>query len=290
MSGRTISSLLGVAAAMGLGWCLARRRCVGLALAQVILVAIAADAESANLLRPIYALTFPWALMERLAPTHYWITLPLAAIGLDAAWQAGKGILRSRGLARALLIATPIVVLGLLLPLDVAGRHSLAYSQARQIMAPADVGTLVWLAHHTPADAVIANDGDTSHPELFDTPIDAGRWMPLLSGRTPLFGPGGAGPGTLQDRLYLVQHIADDPLPARAMRFIKRYRVLYVFYGAVVPPLATRHLGLVKLFRDPHLRLVYASAPPQCRGDSAHQPLACPAAASYVFAIDSSVT
>ncbi len=285
--GRNISYLLGVAAAVGLVWCLARRRFLGLALAQVILVAIAADTESANLLHPLYALTFPWALMERLAPTHYWITLPLAAIGLDAALRACKGLLRSRGLAHALLLATPVVALGLLLPLDVAGRHALAYSQARQIMAPADLGALAWLAHHAPADVVIANDGDTSHPELFDTPIDAGRWMPLLSGRTPLFGPGGDGPGTLEDRLYLVQHIADTPLPARAGRFIERYRVLYVFYGAAVPPRATRHLSLSALLRDPRMRLVYASAP-RCHGHGARQSPACPAAASYVFAIYSS--
>jgi hypothetical protein len=144
---------------------------------------------------------------------------------------------------------------------------------------------MAWLARHATRTSVVVDDEDRAHPELFDVAIDAGRWLPLLGGGSPLFGQGGNGPGPLPERLYLLQHIADVPLPTRAARFIARYHVEYVFYGAGVPPRATRHLNLKLLLADPHLRLVYASAPP-CRPDGRHGTAACSAAGSYIFAVD----
>ncbi len=289
--GRNVSYLLCALALAGLVWCLIRRRQRGLVVAQLALVAVFLDASSLNLLRPLYVLSFPWALGERLAPTHYWVTLPLTGLGLDAAlrllqrrprrqqrpWRQKRALLT--------LLAAPCALLGVLLPLDVAARHSIAYETARVVMAPADLGALAWLRRHAVAGSVVINDADPSRPAIFDVPIDAGRWMSVLGAGTPLFAQGGAGPGPLEERLYLTRHIADTPVPPRAARYVARYQINahYVFYGAAVPPGATRQLNLVRLLADPRLRLVYTSAP-MCRVAGAHGRTACPVGSSYVFA------
>jgi hypothetical protein len=108
--------------------------------------------------------------------------------------------------------------------------------------------------------------------------------MPALGGPQPLFWRLGAGPGSLDDRLYLVRHIADVPLPPRAAQFIRRYQVRYVFYGAQVRPGATRHLNLARLLADARLHLVYTSAA-ACRQGARAGMEDCPSTGSYVFAI-----
>src|SRR5581483_6752959 len=93
-----------------------------------------------------------------------------------------------------------------------------------------------------------------------DVPSDAGLWIPIAGGPQPLFWSSARGPGDLQDRLYVLRHIADDPLPWRAVRFVDRYDVRYVFYGSGLRSNATRHLNLAKLLADPRLHLLYSSA------------------------------
>jgi hypothetical protein len=122
------------------------------------------------------------------------------------------------------------------------------------------------------------------HKDVFDAPIDAGTWMPVLGGPQPLIWRGGGGPGPIDDRLYLLNHIADGSLTLRATRFVARYDVRYVFYGAGARPGAQRHLDLARLLDDPHLRLVYTSAP-ACDGGRAATHTGCLPTASYVFAI-----
>jgi len=285
--GRNLSYPLCALALAGIVWLLVRRRHPGLVAVQLALVAVFLDASSLNLLRPLYVLSFPWALGERLAPTHYWVTPVLAALGLDAALRALRHRRWSRDRALVALLAAPCAILGLLLPLDVAARHSIAYNTARTVVAPADLGTLAWLRRHGSPDALVVDDADPTRPAIFDVPIDAGRWMPALGAGSPLFAQGGAGPGPLDERLYLARHIADRPLPPRAARDIARYRVRYVFYGAAVPPGATRLLSLARLLADPRLSLAYTSAP-TCRTASATRGvrrMACPRGQSYLFAL-----
>jgi len=270
LGGRNVSYALLIAALVGVAWCLAQRRHRALALTYLVLLAIVADVLGPNLLRPFYALSFPWALPERLAPTHYWVLLPLAAIGIDA---LGRAVRRQRWSHDRVLLAltlTPCIVLGLLLPLDVAVRHTMAYSAARRVVAPADLGALTWLQRHAGMGTVVVDDEDATRPDIFDAPIDAGRWMAAFAAGVPTFGQGGAGPGSWDDRVYLLRHIADAELPTRAARFIAAHHVAYVFYGAATPPGATRHLDLARLLKDPHLRLVYSNVS---------------TGASYVFAI-----
>jgi len=284
--GRNVSYLLCALALAGLVWCLIQRRQRGLVVAQLALVAVFLDASSLNLLRPLYVLSFPWALGERLAPTHYWVTLPLAGLGLDAALRLRQR--RPWGQNRALLtlLAAPCALLGMLLPLDVAARHSIAYETARVVMAPTDLGALAWLRRHAVAGSVVINDADPSRPAIFDVPIDAGRWMSALGTGIPLFAQGGAGPGPLEERLYLARHIADTPLPPRAARYVAHYHIhaRYVFFGAAVPPGATRQLQLTRLLADPRLRLVYTSAP-ACRVAGPRDRTDCSHGVSYVFAM-----
>jgi hypothetical protein len=109
--------------------------------------------------------------------------------------------------------------------------------------------------------------------------------MPAMGGPQPLLWAGETGPGTLAERNYVVEHIADSPPPARAARFISRYHVRYVFYGARIRVTATRHLNLSRLLADPYLHLVYSSAS-TCQDDNSRGPMACPASASYVFALN----
>ena len=281
--GLNVSYALLAAVAVGALCCLVRRRLLGLVAAQAILFAVFVDANSYNVLRRFYALAYPWPLWERLIATHYWFALPLAAVGIDTTMRFAAQFLRTKQAAFSAIIAAPFVVIGLLVPLDVAGAHTAAYADARRVVAPADLGTLTWLARHARASSVVLNDEDASSA-FFDAPIDAGLWMPALGGPQPLFWRGGTGPGSLDDRLYVLQHITDVPMPPRAARFIRRYPVRYIFYGAGVRPGATRHLNLARLLADARLRLVYTSAA-TCRGDRGHGPMACPATASYIFAL-----
>jgi hypothetical protein len=130
---------------------------------------------------------------------------------------------------------------------------------------------------------VAVNDGSLPSWVIFDMPIDAGLWMPALDGPQPLIWRQGNGPGPLQDRFYLLRHIADNPFPIRVARFIRQYHVRYVFYGAQVRPGATRHLNLARLLADAGLRLVYSSVA-ACRQDD-RAGTRCPSTGSYVFAI-----
>jgi hypothetical protein len=108
--------------------------------------------------------------------------------------------------------------------------------------------------------------------------------MPVLGGPQPLFWRMGAGPGLLDDRFYLLQHVGNTPLPPRAAQLIGEYHVRYVFYGGRVLPSIRRHLSLARLLANPHLRLVYTGAA-TCRVDGMHTLLQCPSSGPYVFAI-----
>lgn len=281
--GRNLSYLLLVAAIIGAAWCVAKRRFLGLVLAQAILSALFLDSVSYNILRPFYVISFPWALWERLSPTHYLFLLPLAAIGIDATRPAVERLLRAKHPAFGALVLSPLVLLGLLAPFGVSTGIAASYAAARAVVAPADFGAVTWLARHAPPGTVVANDFDTPPPNTFDGPLDAGLWLSVLGGPEPLSGPFGA-LGTIDDRFYLLGHIADDPLPARAARFIDGYHVRYVFYGAKARPGAKRQLHLPLLLAAPRLRLVYTSAP-SCHAADGRQWGSCPAGQSYLFAL-----
>jgi hypothetical protein len=94
----------------------------------------------------------------------------------------------------------------------------------------------------------------------------------------------GAGPGPLDDRFYLLQHVGDMPLPPRAAQLIAEDHVRYVFYGAHVLPSVKRHLSLARLLANPRLRLVYSGAT-TCRAGGSRTLLQCPSSRPYVFAI-----
>jgi len=281
--GRNLSYALLIATVLGVAWCVARRRHIGLAVAYAIVFLLFMDVTSYNILRPFYVISFPWAYLERITPTHYWFVLPLAAIGLDAVIRAAGARLRQRDPVFRALVASPLVVLGLALPFGVMSGRIAAYAGARRVAAPSDLGAIAWLARHAPPGAVVLNDGSMAHLDTFDPPIDAGRWMDVLGGPQAVFARGAA-LGAPADRLYLARHIADAPLPPRAAAFVDRYHVRYVFYGAAVRPDATRHLNLPRLLADPRLTLAYAS-PPRCTAAHAHDPAACPTVGSYVFAL-----
>jgi hypothetical protein len=130
----------------------------------------------------------------------------------------------------------------------------------------------------------VANDSNLTPCLIYDAPIDAGMWMPDMVGPQPLFWRYESGPGTLADRNYVLEHIADSPLPARAARFISRHHVRYIFYRAGVRVTAPRHLNLSRLLADLRLHRVYSSAS-TCQHDNPRGPTACPASASSVFAL-----
>lgn len=283
--GRNVSYVLLIAAIMGIVWCLTTRRFLGLVAAQIILAILFVDSTSYNILRPLYVISFPWALWERMSPTHYWFVLPLAAIGVNAVVVGLQRLAQTKSLIFVGLSASPFALLGLLLPFDVTTGIAAVYAHSRDVVAPSDFGALAWLARHTAAGTVVANEGDTSHMNVFDAPSDAGRWMPVLGGPQPLFWRGGAGPGAVADRYYLLEHIADNPLPPRAARFIALYHVRYVFYGAQIRPGTTRRLHLVRLLADPRLRLAYTSTL-ACRTSGTEHTGSCPTGQSYIFALD----
>jgi hypothetical protein len=262
-----------------------RRRWIGLAVIQIIFVVVFIDSNSYDVLQRVYDLSFPWALLERLTATHYWVTLPLAAVGIDALIRCARPLARRLHKPSLALLAAPLVLLGLVLPLDVSAGRAAAYTHARKVVAPADFGALAWLAQHALAGSVVVNDVDVHHMATFDAPIDAGRWMPVLGGPQPLFWRSASGPGSLNDRLYVLNHIEDSPLPPRVARFIRRHDVRYVFYGAGVRPGARRHLSLAHLLGDRKLHLVYSSTP-ACHDSGTRGVASCPATGSYIFAID----
>jgi len=282
--GRNLGYLLLAATVIGIAWCLVRRRYLGLVVVQVIVTFLFLDSSSYNIARPFYVLSFPWALLQRLAPTHYWFVLPLAAIGVDVMLRAVHRLTRTRRAPFVALAASPLVVFGLLFPLGIGAVRTGAYARARRVVDPADLGALAWLTRYAAKDTVIVNEGDVKHTNEFDAPSDAGRWIPVVGGPEPLFWRGGVGPGAIGDRYYLLRHIADTPLPPRAARFVAQYHVRYVFYGAIVRVYTRRTLDLPRLLADPSLRLAYTSAP-ACRSGAAHDPTACPPNGSYVFAL-----
>ena len=283
---RNLSYLLLAAVVVGVAWCLAHGRWRSLILVQAILFAIFLDTNSYNLLHRFYVLSFPWATWERLPVTQYWCVLPLAAIGVDAAVRGARRVLRARAPLYAGLVAAPLVVIGLLMPLDVTAGRIATYTDTRTVITPSDLGAITWLREHAPSGSVVVNDSNVDPRVAFDAPIDAGLWMPVLGGPQPLFWQQETGPGALGDRNYLLLHIADTPLPARARGFIHDHHVRYVFYGSTIRQVsARRHLSLPRLLADPSLRLVYSSA--ACRRGSAGGYMNCPTTGTYVFAIAS---
>ena len=287
--GLNVSYLLLAAALVGVAWCLAKKRLYGLVTAQAILLLVFVDSYTYNILRSFYRLAYPWPLFDRLAATHYWLVLPLAAVGLDAFREFVWRRLKHLDLAFVAIVASPIVLLGIAVPLNTASGRAASYYGARNVVASADFGAIDWLAHHAPSGSTVLNDADLAPPPTFDTPIDAGLWMPALGGPMPLIWRGGSGPGAMADRVYLLQHISDFPLPRRAERLVDMYHVKYVFYGAGIRPGALRHLRLARLLADPDLRLVYAS-PLTCHGVEFVIPGICPSRGSYVFAIEDSTS
>ncbi|HKC76551.1 MAG TPA: hypothetical protein VKF37_20470, partial [Chloroflexota bacterium] len=202
----------------------------------------------------------------------------------EAAARSVRSHVRTPHPAFVAITALPAVLLGLILPLQVTAIHTMAYAAARNLVAPSDLGAVSWLTRHAPSGSVVIDDGDMMRPPPFDVPIDAGLWMPVLGGPQPLFWRLGVGPGPLDDRFYLLEHIGDTPLPPRAAQLSAEDHVRYVFYGARVLPSVRRHLSLTRLLADPRLRLVYSSVA-TCRPNGHDRPLGCPSTGSYVFGI-----
>ncbi len=282
--GRNLGYLLLAATVIGIAWCLVRRRYLGLVVVQAIGAFLFLDSSSYNIARPFYVRSFPWALLQRLAPTHYWFVLPLAAIGVDVLLRTMRRLTHARHAPFAVLAASPLVILGLLFPLGIGAVRTAAFARARRVVAPADLGALTWLSRYAARDSVVVTEGDVWHTNEFDVPSDAGRWIPVVGGPHPLFQLGGVGPGAIDDRYYLLRHISDTPLPPRAARFITQYHVRYVFYGAIVRVYTRRTLDLPRLLTDPNLRVAYSSAP-ACQSGVDYSPVACPPAGSYVFTL-----
>lgn len=283
--GHNFGYVLLIAVIAGIVTIVYQHRFYGLLAGFLIVSVLFLDRASYDIFQRFYDLSFPWGLWERLSATHYWFVLPLAGIGVDAIARQGQRLLRGKRAAFVVIAASPLVILGLLLPLDVSARREATYLSTRDWVAPADFGALAWLRQHAPSSPVV-NDGDLDHISSYDAPIDAGLWMPAMGVAQPLFWRDGAGPGPADDRLYLLAHLADVPLPRRAAQFSTRYGVRYVFYGSGVRRGATRHLNLAHLLRAPQLRLVYSSSP-RCRASQPAIP-DCPATASYVFALNAS--
>jgi hypothetical protein len=285
--GRNISYLLLVAVVVGGIRCLVRRQHRGLVVAQALIALFFIDGNDSSLARYLHLLSFHWTLIERLAPLHYWVTLPLAALGIDTIGQIVGRLYARRPLhARALvtgLVATPCIVFGLAVPFAVSAARVSNYVAWRVDVAPADLGSLSWLARHAPPTATVLNDADMAHPNLVDGAIDAALWLPALGGPQPVFARSAEGIGALPDRFNALAHIADPTMPPRARRFVQQAHIHYVFYGARVTRGTTRHLVLARLLAAPGLRLAYTSAT-SCR-DTPQGARGCPTTASYVFAL-----
>jgi hypothetical protein len=268
---------------VGGAWSLTRRRHVLFVVMHVVLLMVFVDESTYNALARLYVLSFPWATPERLSPTHYWFSLPLAAIGADVTVRVARRRWHDKKCTFLALITAPVVLLGLVLPLDTAAADTNFWAARNNVVLPADLGALSWLAHHAPADTVIVNDAMIPAPSA-DPPVDAGIWIQALVSAQPLFTRAATGPGSLADRLDLLAHVAEVPLPDRVARFISRYRVRYVFYGSTVRIFGRRHLNLRRLLADPLLHLIYSSAS-TCQDNNSRGPMTCPSSASYVFAL-----
>lgn len=219
------------------------------------------------------------------AATHYWFTLPLAAIGAHAIGCAVWRVLRAKSRPFIALAYAPAALLAVLLPLGVTTVRLGAFVRTHVVMTAHDLGALAWLTQHAPASSVVANDSSLTRRLVYDVPLDAALWSPDLGGPRPLFGRQDAGPGDIDARIYLMRHIADTPLPQEAARFVARYHVRYLLYGAGPRVTATRHLDLRRLLDDRYLRLVYTSAS-ACRSGAGDSPATCPPTGAYVFALD----
>jgi hypothetical protein len=283
--GRNESYIVPALAVGGAAWCLVQRRWLGLVASQAVLSLLFLDATSTQLLRRFYDLSFPWGLWERLAATHYWFTLPLAAIGAHAIGRAAWRVLRAKSRPFIALVYTPAALLAILLPLSVTTARIGAFVRTHVVMTAPDLGALAWLTRHAAVGSVVANDSSLTRRIVYDVPLDAGLWSPDLGGPQPLFGRQDAGPGDIDARIYLMRHIADTPLPVEAARFTARYHVRYLLYGAGPRVTATRHLDLRRLLNDRYLRLVYTSAP-ACRTSGTEHMGSCPTGQSYIFALD----
>ncbi len=293
--GRNAGYALLLLVVVGIISCLIRRRLLGLVAAQLLLSALFLDVTSANLLQRFYVLAFPWALWERLAVTHYWFSLPLAAIGLEAVLVRVLPALRARSMPFVALAAAPAILVAIVLPFGVTTARIAVFVHAHVMLAPADFGSIAWLSRHAVPGSVVVNDSNLTTQMIYDSPTDAGLWLPVLGGPQPLFWTYETGPGPLDQRIDLARHIADVPLPPRAAAFAARYHVRYVLYSAGLRVTATRHLDLGRLLRDPGLRLVYSSAPSCPATQPYNQDRAgrvtdrtanCPLTASYVFALN----
>lgn len=284
--GRNMSYLLLVAVIIGVAWCLIHRRQIGFVVVQAVMVSVFLDVSSYNLIQHLHVLSFHWTLLERLAPAHYWFALPLAAIGIDVVARRIERLFRTKSLRLVALMATPLIVYGVVLPLGITIAGLSTYSNTRKVLAPADLGSLTWLSHHAPSDSVVLNDGDMTHPAIIDGAVDAGLWLPALNGPQPVFFRSTDGQGPIVTRVYVLRHIADKSLMPPVSRFIARYHVRYVFYGAQIASMASRHLRLNQLLADSHMHLVYTSVP-DCSAHSAAMQRVCPPTGSYVFALNS---
>jgi len=281
--GRNVSYVLLLVVIIGCIGCLARRQHRGLVAAQILLTLLFIDSNGHSLLaRSLHLLSFHWTWIERLAPLHYWVTLPLAAVGIDALGHLlGRLRVRLALPARALIVA-PCVVLGLALPFGVSAARVAAYTARRTVVSPADLGALSWLTRYAPPEMTVLNDADMTHPDILEGAIDAAIWLPDLGGPQPVFFRSSDGVGTLPERFDALAHITARSWPTTTESFVRRAHIGYVYYGAHVAPGSPRHLVLTRLLAAPNLRLVYTSAP-TCWG--ALGPGACPANAAYVFAV-----
>jgi len=285
--GRNVSYLLLVAVVVGVMRCLACRQHRGLVVAQALIALLFIHGNDGDLARSLHLLSFHWTGIERLAPLHYWVTLPLAALGIDAIGQLvgrryARRMLPARPLVAA-LIAAPCIVFGLAVPFGVSAARVSNYVAWRVDVAPADLGSLSWLTRHAPPTATVLNDADMAHPELVDGAIDAALWLPALGGPQPIFSRSTEGVGALPGRLDALAHITDRSLPLATERFVQQEHIRYVFYGARVARGTTRHLVLARLLAAPGLHLAYTSAT-SCQ-DTRQGVLNCPTTASYVFAV-----
>ncbi len=265
--------------AVGIIRCVIKRQWLGLVIAQVAILFVFVDANTYNLLGRFYALSFPWALWYRLIDTSYWTLLPLAAIGLEGMGSSLVVLQRMRGRFYVALVSLLVLVFGLGVPLYVSASVLTAYNRASRVVAPADLGSIAWLARHAP-QSVVVNEEDAVDQD--NVPIDAGLWMPDLGGPQPTFWTSNAGPGPLADRAYVLRTIAQDPLPRRTMTYIRRYHVQYVFYSAGMRlGSRERRLNLQHLLHDPLLKMAYVSIP-SCTAEASWSTRACNTA-SYVF-------
>jgi len=275
--GRNLSYLLFGAVVVGVGWCVWRRRHIGLVVVQAMMALVFLDVLSFNILKPFYAISFPWALPERLGPLHYWVVPVLAALGVRAALRGSQRLGLSLNRPRILFLGLSFGIFGAVFPLSVATLRVTAMTAARHTFGAGDLGALAWLHEHDYGQIVLNDEDTVSRPGLFDGTIDAGRWMPALAGVTPWFGPDSGSSPTLNAHIKLLKMVGGLTLSQVARDALQKANIGYVYYGADVPPWSHRHLNLERLFHASYARPVYESAP----GCPSH----CPAGVAVVFAL-----